>query len=122
MELQDPSFDPRAGRRMKTRDAARWTKRYRDTAQQSGNQLTRAHYFGEQFLLGMLNEPGCVGLRIYQAIDDNGVGRAVLVGVDEQGKDLVPPKSDGNLPDGDEVGETPMSCPDQCDPNSPLMQ
>ena len=123
MEAKKPPFDPKAGRRMKPKDAARWTKRYRDTPQQSGDQLTRANYFGKDFLLGLLDEPECAGLRIYQAIDDQGIGRVVLVGVDDKGQDLVPRKDDGTLPDdGDGVGETPMSCPVQCDQDSPLMQ
>lgn len=121
MEDTKPPFDPKAGRRMKPKDAARWTKRYRDTPQQSGDQLTRAHYFGKEFLQALLAEPGCAGLRIYQAIDGAGIGRVVLVGVDEKGNDLLPRKDDGTLPD-DGVGETPMLCPNQCDPTSPLMQ
>ncbi|SMB90382.1 hypothetical protein SAMN00120144_3732 [Hymenobacter roseosalivarius DSM 11622] len=124
MEATEPPFDPRAGRRMKPRDAARWTRRYRDTPRLPGDKPTLAHYFGKEFLQGLLAEPNCAGLRIYQAIDDSGARRVVLIGVDDQGKDLLPPvKEDGTLPDnGDGVGETPMTCPSICDPNSPLMQ
>jgi hypothetical protein len=123
MEETKPPFDPQAGRRMKQKDAARWTKRYRNTPQQSNDQLTRAHYFGKDFLQTLLAEPECAGLRIYQAIDEEGVGRVVLVGVDEKGKDLLLRKDDGTLPDDDDgVGETSMRCPNNCDQTSPLMQ
>lgn len=123
MAVQNPPFDPHAGRRMKPKDAARWTKRYRDTPQQTGLQLTRAHYFGKAFLESLLDEPACAGLRFYQAIDDHGVGRVVVVGVDDQGNDLLPRKGQGDHPNDDGgVGETPEKCPANCDPNSPLMQ
>lgn len=125
MEDIKPPFDPRAGRRMKLKDAAHWTRQYREARQQTGDQLTRAHYFGKDFLLRLLNEPGCAGLRIYQAIDYHGIGRVVLVGVDEKGQDLLPRKEENGkmLPEeSDSVGETPVKCPDDCDSTSPLMQ
>lgn len=57
----------------------------------------------------LLNEDRCAGLRIYQAVDDTGVGRVVIVGVDDQGTDLLPPRQDdGTLPDdGGGVGKSP---------------
>ncbi len=89
----------------------------------SCDQLTRAHYFGKEFLEKLLDEPGCAGLRIYQAIDDAGIGRVVLVGVDEKGNDLLPRKDDGTLlVDTDEAADALLRCPDQCGQNSPLMQ
>lgn len=125
MDATIPPFDPRAGKRMKLKDAVRWTERFRRDHNQPTDQPTLSHYFGKEFLLGMLNEdPKCAGLRFYQALDDVGVGRVVVVGVDEHGKDLLPPRqSDGTLPDdgGDRTGETPMACPSNCDPSSVLM-
>jgi hypothetical protein len=126
MEAPKPPFDPRAGKRMKLKDAIRWTERFRREHSQPTDTPTLSHYFGKDFLLGILDEDsGCAGLRIYQAIDDAGVRRVVVVGVDDQGKDLLPPRqSNGTLPDddGERIGETLMSCPENCDPTSPLMQ
>jgi hypothetical protein len=126
MAVITPPFDPRAGKRMKLKDAARWTDNFRRDHNQPTEKPTLSHDFGRDFLLEMLaEEPSCAGLRFYQAIDDAGVRRVVVVGVDEKGNDLLPRRmSDGTLPDndGDQVGETPNRCPDNCDPNSPLMQ
>ncbi|MBC6607252.1 hypothetical protein H8B13_10520 [Hymenobacter sp. BT188] len=126
MDITTPPFDPRAGRRMKLRDAVRWTEKFRRDHNEPTEKPTLSHYFGKDFLLGMLNEkPECAGLRFYQAIDDLGVGRVVVVGVDDKGNDLLPHRmSDGTLPDDGDgaVGDTPMGCPENCDPNSPLMQ
>ncbi|QIL77349.1 hypothetical protein [Hymenobacter sp. HDW8] len=116
--LKDP-FDPKAGKKIKSKEAARWTKNYRTNPGKQEETLTLAHYFGKEFLLSILNEDACAGLRIYQAIDDEGASRLLVVGVDAKGKDLISPIDD----DGDgAVGDTPMMCPDNCDPNSPLMQ
>ncbi len=81
--------------------------------------------FGKDFLQTLLAETRCAGLRIYQAIDDEGVSRVVLVGVDDKGKDLLLPIKDDDDPQLDEggsVGDTPMTCPANCDRTSPLMQ
>jgi hypothetical protein len=126
MDVTKPPFDPHAGKRMKLKDAARWTEQFRHDHNLPTEKPTLSHYFGRDFLLAMLNEkPECAGLRFYQAIDDAGVGRVVIVRVDAQGDDLLPHrKSDGTLPNDEveQVGETLMTCPEQCDPNSPLMQ
>ena len=125
MDVTTPPFDPRAGKRMKLKDAARWTKNYRIKPRKHGDTATLAQYFGKEFLQSILKEDSCAGLRIYQAIDDEGMRRVLVVGVDAQGNDLIGPiNEDGSLPDegGGVIGDTPMSCPSTCDPNSPLMQ
>ncbi|MCX8056758.1 MAG: hypothetical protein N3F03_03995 [Ignavibacteria bacterium] len=49
----------------------------------------KAHYFGKEALMKLLEQEGCVGLRIYYASQEDGTPELVIVGVNEEGKDLV---------------------------------
>jgi hypothetical protein len=48
----------------------------------------RAHFFGKEILTNILNQPGCMGIRFYHAIDDKGQKTLVLVGTDEKGVNI----------------------------------
>lgn len=61
-------------------------------------------FFGRKILLAVLNQPGCVGIRYYHALDAKNQPTLVLVGEDGQGSEL----SDGILA---EIG--PL-CPPWC--------
>ncbi|MGB3465062.1 MAG: hypothetical protein WBA74_07325 [Cyclobacteriaceae bacterium] len=50
---------------------------------------TQAFYFGSEIFTNLLNEPNCVGIRIYYAQDDDGTPKMVLVGVDAQGSNIL---------------------------------
>ena len=61
----------------------------------------------------LMNQAGCVKLRIYYGMDDDLLVHAVLVGVDDDDKDI--------LPIGEEmILEKNVRCPDDCPPDSPL--
>ena len=47
-----------------------------------------ACYFGKTFLLSVLNQEGCVGIRIYNGRKEDGKLEFVIVGVDSDGEDL----------------------------------
>ncbi len=49
----------------------------------------KAHLVGATLLRSILEQPGCVGIRIYQGLDENRVLAPVLVGVDENGEDMT---------------------------------
>lgn len=53
------------------------------------NSEIKAHYFGKDALLKLLEQDGCVGIRIYYAAQDDGTPELVMVGVNENGKDLT---------------------------------
>ena len=48
----------------------------------------RAHFFGKEILTNILNQPGCMGIRFYYGIDDQGQKALVLVGADEKGTNI----------------------------------
>ncbi len=48
----------------------------------------RAHFFGKEILTNILNQPGCMGIRFYYAIDDKSQKTLVLVGADKNGVNI----------------------------------
>ena len=87
----------------------------------------------------VLAKPGCVGLRVYFAMDDDDMLRVVIVGVNEKGADMVDPSAtqtsafrsslmsaDSTSTDPDPLDdpsgiiEQGTRCPDICPPDSPL--
>ncbi|MFQ5865135.1 MAG: hypothetical protein ACE5IW_07915 [bacterium] len=73
-----------------------------------------AGYFGREAILSILQQEGCVGIRYYYGLKDNGKPTLILVGVDEVGNDII----DGVL------AQRPIPCPPACgednDLNSPV--
>ncbi len=57
---------------------------------QAANPVERKSYLiGKDILNQILSQPGCVGMRFYNAIDEEGVKTLVYVGVDENNNDLI---------------------------------
>lgn len=88
-------------------DASEMTKRYRDSA---GENAIIAHMFGESAITAILNQEGCLGIRIYYGLDENGKKQLVITGVDSSGNDLY----NGLLADRS------ACCPSMCSASNPL--
>lgn len=65
--------------------AIKWTANYRS----SGRGKTNCHLFGGETVQQLLEQEGCVAMRIYYALDDNGQQQLLLVGTDAEGNDLT---------------------------------
>lgn len=76
---------------------------------QTGEEI-KAHYFGKEALLKLLDQVGCVGIRIYYAAKDDETPELLIVGVNEEGSDL----SNGV------ILERSWPCPPYCDGKSEL--
>jgi hypothetical protein len=50
--------------------------------------------FDKDIVLTLLNEKGCEGLRVYNALDDEGKEHFILVGTDAKGNNLLPDSDD----------------------------
>lgn len=76
---------PPRDHRIAVQAAAVLTKRHRDA------KTTKIHAgaFHKDQVLGLLNQPGCVGLRIYHGRDDTGDPTLVLTGIDGSNNDMV---------------------------------
>lgn len=81
--------------------------------QASADQVI-AQYFGRDAVINILQQKGCVGMRIYNGMDENGNPHPVIVGVDGNGSDMT----EGLL------AERASACPPFCsqvnDLNSPM--
>ncbi|HET6991512.1 MAG TPA: hypothetical protein VFJ43_09325 [Bacteroidia bacterium] len=81
--------------------AAKWTANYRA----QNPKGIKAHFFGEKILMRAIREKHCIGLRMYYALDDEGMQQIIVVGVDKQGNDLC----------SGIVMDRAVPCPPYCD-------
>ena len=94
------SFTGKESEIVSLQDAATWTANYRSTIK-SGEIIS--HFFGQENINSILNQRGCVGIRMYHGID-NGKKNIVLVGVDANENDLI----EGT------IVEKGVNCPPRC--------
>lgn len=71
---------------------------------------TIGHAVGKNLVNAILNQTGCMGIRLYYAINNKGVKQLVLVGVNSDGDDMY---------QGIIVDKIP-NCPPECGKTSPL--
>lgn len=68
--------------------------------------MVNSETFGKESVLALLSQPGCASLRIYYGKQKDGTIHSILVGVDEQGADMV---QSSNL-----ILEEGTRCPPDC--------
>lgn len=88
--------------------ASQWTANYRNSLAGSDNVI--AHYFGKAAIQDIFDQEGCVGMRIYYALDAAGTKQLIIVGVDSSGNDLYTGK----------LAEKSLPCPSFCSAVNPL--
>ncbi len=88
-------------------EASNYSRNFRE-----GKNLedVKAVYFGRNIYEKILSQAGCVGLRLYFAVDDSGLTTLVVTGVRADGTDIY----DGFL------GEDTLPCPPYCGALNPL--
>ena len=94
------AFDGSEGAPIDLTDAAQWTKKFRTQNPDS----IKAHYFGRKIIEKILDQSECVGIRIFQAIDEHGTQHLILAGTDA---------NENNQLNG-LLGEASIPCPNQC--------
>jgi hypothetical protein len=80
------SFNGNEGEHITLNSAISWTSNYRNSGNFNG---INAIFYGKNHIKDILAQPGCVGIRIYDAIDDAGVPVKVLIGTDANENDLL---------------------------------
>lgn len=68
------------------------------------------HAIGANLFNSILHQSGCVGIRIYYALDEKGEKQLVLVGVDTNGNDIT----------SGIIVDKSISCPTRCSYKNPL--
>lgn len=101
------SFNGSEGEAISLEEASRWTARWREEKQPED---PNAIFLGKEKIQDILNQQGCVGIRTYFAIDDDGQKTLVLVGAEENDND----QTNGMILDRGK------KCPPYCPDGSPL--
>lgn len=100
------AFDGTEGEVVALKEAASWTAAYR-SANPKG---IKAFFCGMDHINDILDQDGCVGIRMYKGIHPEEGPCLILVGCDSEGHDLT---------EGIIVERLPK-CPPICDEGSPL--
>ena len=83
------TFNGTEGSEIDLAQASTWTSNYRSRAEASPEEaIVKAHFYGREVFQRLLDQQGCMGIRIYYALDDNGQKQLVLVGADADGNDM----------------------------------
>ncbi|MGV3528106.1 MAG: hypothetical protein ACO1OO_04355 [Flavisolibacter sp.] len=91
------------------------------TAYQGQNILAICETFDKDQVLQLLNETGCEKLRIYFGMDTGKKVHSILVGVDADDIDILPPGTSLTVTEEDElILEKAFRCPETCPPDSEL--
>jgi hypothetical protein len=78
------------------------------------SNTVKAHLIPNVDITQLLNEESVVDVRAYIGVDENGVNKLMLVGVDIDGNDLI---DDANK---QYIYDFTKPCPNTCDVDSPL--
>ncbi|MES2394908.1 MAG: hypothetical protein V4549_02845 [Bacteroidota bacterium] len=100
------SFTGKENHAITLEEAAVWTRNYRD----ANSGATKGHFYGKDAIQAIINQSGCVGIRIYYAIDNNGAKQLIIVGANTSENDLYT----GLL------AERSVPCPTRCGATNPL--
>lgn len=100
------SFTGREDHAISLSEASAWTREYRT----QNPSATKGHFYGKDAIQAILNQTGCVGIRIYYAIDTAGAKQLIITGVTSNENDLY----NGIL------AERSLPCPTKCGVNNPL--
>lgn len=88
-------------------EASKLTSKYREQAE---TDAIKGGLFWKEYVQKLLEQPGCVAMRYYHAIDDKGNPAIVLVGVNNEGEDIT----------GGVLLEIGMVCPPWCPSSNKL--
>lgn len=82
----DPVLTGKEGKEFDVETSANWTKNYREKHPDE----TVSHFFGKEIVQKILDQDGCMGVRIYHANDEQGKKHVIIVGADQHGNDIHP--------------------------------
>lgn len=97
-------IDGREPHRIAPDTARRFTKRFRDSRPHRNGHRVYGHALSRGIIDEILAQPGCMGLRIYHAVDDADADTLVIVGIDAD---------EGDMADG-VIAEQTRPCPPFC--------
>ena len=90
--------------------AQTWAREWRSNPENK----VKAHLIPQIDITELMAEEKVVNIRAYIGVDENGENKLMLVGVDEEGNDLI------NEAEGEYIYDFTKPCPNTCDVDSPL--
>lgn len=85
------------------------------------NILPNCETFDRDVFDAILNENGCVKLRIYSGLAPDLTRKSIVVGVNSNDEDILPPSAAMNATEEEVfIGEDSITCPPICPPPSHL--
>ena len=101
------AFDGTEGDQIELATASTWTANYRN----ANPGATKGHFFGKDIINQILNQSGCMGIRIYYAHKDTaGTKELILVGAKNTEDDMYKAV----------VADFSRPCPNICGSSNPL--
>lgn len=99
------AFDGTEGAKITLAEGAALTKEYRSR----NTSAIKARFFGKDILRQLIDQEGCMGIRMYYGQDEDGNSQLVLVGADSDENDMLDLVADASVP-----------CPNYCSSPNPL--
>ncbi len=106
--MPNPNISPNTGGQIPLAQAIQWTTNFRT----ANPGKVKAHFFGSIIINDILAQPNCIGIRMYNALDDTNNPQIILVGVDANGDDMT----------SGIVADLSEPCPIACGNNTALSQ
>jgi hypothetical protein len=111
---QNRSFEPTVGEDIGFELGAKMIKRWHD---QNPDDVL-ATFTGRNILESLLAQPGCTGIRMFNAINDLGIKQLVLVGVRKDGSNIITYTTTGDngeiIKNKGIVADRNSACPPSC--------
>jgi len=82
---QQKSFTEKVGKDIGYEAGAKMAKRHYDNHPDEAI----ASFMGREIIEGILSQPGCVGIRVVNGVDEIGLRKVILVGVDKDGNNIL---------------------------------
>lgn len=101
------AFNGTEAKQVTLTEASGWTANFRNSVP-SGTTL--AHFFGKDHINDILNQAGCMGVRIYNGIDEENQNVLIMVGADANEDDMT----------NGIIVERAVGCPSRCGNSNPL--
>lgn len=98
--------------------AKKWVNNYKAKHGKDKNFLS-SMLFDKKVVIDLLSEDKCEGLRVYNAIDDEGKEHFILVGTDAKGSNLLP-SNEESLTESYSLLDEGKRCPTDCPPEGDL--
>jgi hypothetical protein len=96
--------------------AQRWAERWKKVhGEYDKHHLIKAFLIPGIDIKQVMNETGVNDVRAYLGVDDNGTERLMIVGVDQEGNDMI---DDEN---GQYIYDFSLPCPNTCNKKAPFI-